>query len=320
MWGRLKKFFQRREIDDGYFAELESTLLAADVGPALTGEWVALARREKTATEVQRVVRDAMLARLANAGGTGVGGESAKSTQTKQPNLLSTVGVESPQKASATSSTLLPLATTDSPAVVMILGVNGAGKTTTVAKVARFAALQGRKPLLVAGDTFRAAAIEQLQIWGERLSVPVIASQTGADSAAVAFDGIAAAKARGFDLVLVDTAGRLHTKIPLMDELAKVKRVMGKALPGAPHATWCILDATTGQNAIAQVEQFHKTIGLTGLILTKLDGSAKAGAVFSIAHALAIPILFTGHGEQIEDLREFSQGTFITNLLGDPAE
>lgn len=278
MWHRLKKFFQRREIDDAYFAELRETLLVADVGLALTDEWVAAVRKCKTAEDVQATLIAHMTAAL-------------------QP-LAGNIAWHGHQ-----------------PTVVMIVGVNGVGKTTSIAKLAHTLQQQGQRPLLVAGDTFRAAAVEQLKVWGARLNVPVIAREMGADSASVAFDGIKAAQARDRNIVLVDTAGRLHTKVPLMDELGKVQRVMDKALPGAPHERWCVLDATTGQNMLAQVRQFHALLGLTGLIITKLDGTAKAGAIFSIAKEVPIPLRYTGHGEQADQLSPFDATRFVENLL-----
>lgn len=197
----------------------------------------------------------------------------------------------------------------------MIVGINGVGKTTTIAKLAHTMTKAGRKPMLVAADTFRAAAIEQLKVWADRLNVPLVAGTSGGDAAAAAFDGIKAAQARGCDTVLVDTAGRLHTKVPLMDELAKVKRVMGKAMEGAPHEVWCILDAMVGQNAIAQVRQFHDALNLTGLIITKMDGTAKAGAIFGVTSELKIPIRYLGTGEQVDNLETFSTENFVNALL-----
>ncbi|MBI4237235.1 MAG: signal recognition particle-docking protein FtsY [Deltaproteobacteria bacterium] len=286
MWQRLKRIFTRRITDAAFFAELEDTLLAGDVGPTLTAEWLAQVRKEKTPETVDQTLRGLMHAALAPL-------------------------TPSPPAADA--------APTPAPYVILILGVNGAGKTTTIAKLAHHFQQHGRRPLLVAGDTFRAAAIEQLQVWGGRLQLPVIASTPGADAGAVAFDGVRAAVARGHDVVLIDTAGRLHTRVPLMDELAKVQRVIGKALPGAPHERWCILDATIGQNALAQVQQFHERMGLTGLILTKCDGTAKAGAVFTLARTIPLPIHFIGSGEQIESLAPFTPAAFIERLLGNTA-
>ena len=197
------------------------------------------------------------------------------------------------------------------PFVILVVGVNGVGKTTTIAKISQRMIQAGRRTLLVAGDTFRAAAIEQLQVWGDRVGAEVIRQRHGSDPAAVAFDGIAAAKARQVDVVLIDTAGRLHTKSNLMDELRKVKRVIGRELPGAPHEVLLVLDATAGQNALAQARQFHEAVGVTGLVLTKLDGTARGGIVVAIADELKLPVRLIGVGEGAEDLQDFNAEAFI---------
>lgn len=204
------------------------------------------------------------------------------------------------------------------PFVILVVGVNGVGKTTTIAKVAQRLVQAGRRPLLVAGDTFRAAAIDQLQVWADRVGVEVIRQRHGADPAAVAFDGIVAAKARAVDAVLIDTAGRLHTKSNLMDELRKVKRVIGQELPGAPHEVLLVLDATVGQNALAQARQFHEAVGVTGLVLTKLDGTARGGIVVAITEELKIPVRLVGVGEGVEDLQDFNPEAFVAALFGQP--
>jgi len=206
------------------------------------------------------------------------------------------------------------------PFVVLVVGVNGVGKTTSMAKLAQRLVQGKRVPLLVAGDTFRAAAIDQLQVWADRIGVELIRHRHGADPAAVAFDGIAAAKARQADVVLIDTAGRLHTKSNLMDELRKVTRVIGQALPGAPHEVLLVLDATLGQNALAQARQFRDTVGVTGLALTKLDGTAKGGIVVAIADELKLPVRLIGVGEGVEDLQDFQPRAFVDALIGLPAE
>lgn len=205
------------------------------------------------------------------------------------------------------------------PFVVLIVGVNGVGKTTTIAKVAQRLAQAGRRPLLVAGDTFRAAAIEQLQVWADRIGADIVRQRHGADPASVAFDGITAAKARGVDVVLIDTAGRLHTKSNLMDELRKVKRVIGRELPDAPHEVLLVLDATVGQNALAQARQFHEAVGVTGLVLTKLDGTARGGIVVAIAEEFKIPVRLVGVGEGVEDLQDFNPEAFVAALFGQPS-
>ena len=202
------------------------------------------------------------------------------------------------------------------PFIVLVVGVNGVGKTTSMAKLAQ-RLVQGKQvPLLVAADTFRAAAIDQLQVWADRIGVELIRHRHGADPAAVAFDGIAAAKARQADVVLIDTAGRLHTKSNLMEELRKVTRVIGQALPGAPHEVLLVLDATLGQNALAQARQFRETVGVTGLALTKLDGTAKGGVVVAIANELKVPVRLIGVGEGVEDLQDFEPRAFVDALLG----
>jgi fused signal recognition particle receptor len=201
------------------------------------------------------------------------------------------------------------------PYIILTVGVNGVGKTTTIGKLAMHLQLAGKSVMLAAGDTFRAAAVEQLQIWGERNQIPVIAQQTGADAASVIYDAIQAARARKVDVLIADTAGRLHTQANLMEELKKIKRVIRKIDVTAPHEIMLVVDAGTGQNALAQAIQFHDAIGLTGITLTKLDGTAKGGIIFAIAKRLQVPIRFIGVGEDIEDLREFNAEEFVEALL-----
>ncbi len=201
--------------------------------------------------------------------------------------------------------------------LILMVGINGAGKTTTIGKLAQRFKREGRSVMLAAGDTFRAAAIEQLERWGERNDVPVVAQHSGADSASVVFDAFQSAKARGVDLLLADTAGRLHTQVGLMDELKKVRRVAAKLDANAPQHVLLVLDASIGQNAILQAEQFHAAVGVTGLVITKLDGTAKGGVVFAIAAKLALPVHFIGVGESADDLREFEAEAFVDALLGD---
>ena len=201
------------------------------------------------------------------------------------------------------------------PFVFLTIGINGVGKTTTIAKLGHRFSQHGLKTLFVAGDTFRAAAIEQLDIWGKRTGVDVIKHKQGSDPAAVVFDGIVAAKARKVDVVLIDTAGRLHTKINLMDELKKVKRIIEREMPGAPHETLLVLDGTLGQNTIAQARQFHESLGVTGLALTKLDGTSRGGVVVAIVEELNLPIRLIGVGEKEEDLQDFNASAFIDALL-----
>jgi fused signal recognition particle receptor len=201
------------------------------------------------------------------------------------------------------------------PFVILAVGVNGVGKTTTLAKLAQRLAQQGKKSLLVAGDTFRAAAIEQLETWGDRIGIDVIRHRHGADPAAVVFDGLAAAKARGVDVVLIDTAGRLHTKSNLMDELRKITRVLAREVPGAPHEVLLTLDATVGQNALSQAKQFFETVGVTGIALTKLDGTARGGIIVAIADELKIPVRLIGVGEGADDLQDFHAKEFVDALF-----
>jgi fused signal recognition particle receptor len=203
------------------------------------------------------------------------------------------------------------------PRVVLMVGVNGVGKTTTIAKLAHQERLQGRAPLLIAGDTFRAAAAEQLEIWGERIGVEVVRQKAGADPAAVVFDGLAAALARDVDTVFIDTAGRLHTKVNLMEELKKIYRTAGKKLPGAPHEVLLVMDATTGQNALSQARLFHEAVGITGVILTKMDGTAKGGVALAVAHETGLPLRYIGLGEGLEDLRPFDAEAFVAAILGE---
>ena len=203
----------------------------------------------------------------------------------------------------------------EGPTVIMVVGVNGVGKTTTIGKLAAKFKSEGKNVLMAAGDTFRAAAIEQIKIWGERNSIPVISHADGADPAAVSYDAVEAAKARGVDVLIIDTAGRLHTKINLMEELKKVKRVMSKVIPEAPHEVILVLDASTGQNAIAQAKLFHESVGVTGLVVTKLDGTPKGGVVFGIADEMKLPIRYIGVGEGVEDLREFNAKDFVEAIF-----
>lgn len=203
------------------------------------------------------------------------------------------------------------------PYVILVVGVNGVGKTTTIGKIAQHLKSEGKSVMLAAGDTYRAAAVEQLQVWGGRNDVAVVAQHTGADSASVIFDALQAAQARDVDVLIADTAGRLHTKSNLMEELKKVKRVLSKLDPQAPHETLLVLDSGTGQNALSQAEQFHASVGLTGLALTKLDGTAKGGVIFAIAEKMELPIRYIGVGEQLDDLRPFEAEPFVEALFGE---
>ena len=283
-FGAVRSLFQaRRQIDEDFWDELEERLVQADLSPHTTADLVDALRDEHrkrrfgSPEAAEAALRDALLA------------------------LLDT--------GDATLTLPQPLA------VVLVIGVNGVGKTTSIAKLARYLADAGRTPLLAAGDTFRAAAIDQLQIWGERAGVPVIAQGPGSDPSAVVFDGIQAARARSHDVLIVDTAGRLHTKTNLMEELKKVRRVAERQLPGAPHETLLVLDAVTGQNALIQAKTFTQAIGVTGIVLAKLDSSAKGGVVFSIAEELRLPIKFVGTGEQLTDFTPFNAAEFVAALF-----
>ena len=277
--GALDVFRGGAKIDEALFEDLESQLIAADVGVAATQELVARLRKAQ---------RDKRL-------------EDASQLEAELKAAL--VELLAPLERP------LP-ATLPKPLVILLAGVNGAGKTTTIAKLTRLFQSQGRSVLLAAGDTFRAAAREQLAEWGARHGVTVVAQDNG-DSAAVIFDAINSARAKSIDVVLADTAGRLPTQTHLMDEIRKVKRVMAKADASAPHETWLVLDANTGQNAVRQVKAFDEALGLTGLILTKLDGTAKGGAIAAIARERPVPIVFIGIGEKPEDLRPFVAAQFV---------
>ncbi|MBP1703337.1 MAG: ftsY [Chloroflexi bacterium] len=206
---------------------------------------------------------------------------------------------------------------TERPTIILVVGVNGSGKTTTIAKLAQLYSREGKQVILGAADTFRAAAVDQLEIWGERINVPVISGQAGGDAGAVAYDAVQAGVSRKADLVFIDTAGRLHTRFNLMEELKKVYRVVGKALPGAPHEVWLVMDATTGQNALQQARAFKNAVNVTGVILAKLDSSARGGMAFAIQRELDLPILFAGLGEKPDDLQPFNPDAFVDGILAE---
>ncbi|MBH3310222.1 signal recognition particle-docking protein FtsY, partial [Pseudomonas mosselii] len=285
--GMASLFLGKKVIDDDLLDEIETRLLTADVGV------------EATSTIVQNLTQKVARKQLADADAL------YKSLQDELAALLRPV--EQPLKIEAQSK----------PYVILVVGVNGAGKTTTIGKLAKKLQLEGKKVMLAAGDTFRAAAVEQLQVWGERNQIPVIAQHTGADSASVIFDAVQAAKARGVDVLIADTAGRLHTKDNLMEELKKVRRVIGKLDAEAPHEVLLVLDAGTGQNAISQAKYFNQSVELTGLALTKLDGTAKGGVIFALAKQFNIPIRFIGVGEGIDDLRTFEAEPFVKALFAE---
>ena len=273
------------KIDDDTLEELESLLVMADVGVDTTTSIIT--RLEKSLARKELKDIDALNAALRSA------------------ILTILEPVEAP----------LAIAQSENPFVIFMVGVNGAGKTTTIGKLAKRLQDDGQTVMLAAGDTFRAAAVEQLQVWGERNNVPVIAQQSGADPAAVIFDAWEAAKARGIDVLLVDTAGRLQSQTGLMDELAKMKRVVARHDATAPHETMLVLDASQGQNALVQAQKFHERLQLTGITVTKLDGSAKGGILLAIADSLKIPVRFIGIGESADDMQPFSANDFTNALL-----
>ena len=277
----------KKQIDDEILEQLEDQLLMADVGIQATQKITS--RLTESLQRKQLGDSDSLLGAL-------------KNTMTE---ILAPCAVP------------LSIDTSKKPFVILMVGVNGAGKTTTVGKLAQQFKNQGFKVMLAAGDTFRAAAVEQLQTWGDRLDVPVIKQGQGADSASVIFDALQSAQARGIDVLIADTAGRLHTQSSLMDELEKIKRVMSKLDPEAPQETLLVLDSGTGQNALAQASKFRDTIGISGIILTKLDGTAKGGMIFSVAEHLQTPIRYIGVGESVEDLRPFDNAEFVDALLAD---
>lgn len=284
--GMASLFLGKKIIDDELLEDIETRLLTADVGV------------EATAVIIQSLTQKVARKQLTDADAL------YKSLQAELAAMLKPVEA--------------PLVITEKkPFVILVVGVNGAGKTTTIGKLAKKLQLEGKKVMLAAGDTFRAAAVEQLQVWGERNKIPVIAQHTGADSASVIFDAVQAAKARNIDVLIADTAGRLHTKDNLMEELKKVRRVIGKLDADAPHEVLLVLDAGTGQNAISQAKQFNQTVQLTGLALTKLDGTAKGGVIFALAKQFGLPIRYIGVGEGIDDLRTFEAEPFVQALFAE---
>ncbi|MBW7981206.1 signal recognition particle-docking protein FtsY [Enterobacillus tribolii] len=276
--------FRGKKIDDDLFEELEEQLLVADVGVDTTRRIIASLTGHASRKELKDA--EALYGKL----------------KEEMGEILSKV--DQPLDVS-----------THSPFVILMVGVNGVGKTTTIGKLARQFQAEGKSVMLAAGDTFRAAAVEQLQVWGQRNNIPVIAQHTGADSASVIFDALQAAKARGVDVLLADTAGRLQNKSHLMEELKKIVRVMKKLDEDAPHEVMLTIDASTGQNAVSQVKLFNEAVGLTGITLTKLDGTAKGGVIFSVADQFGVPIRYIGVGEGIEDLRPFKADDFIEALF-----
>jgi fused signal recognition particle receptor len=282
--GEIKRIVTRSpRLDADALEELEAVLIATDIGVETATKIV---EQTKTAAKESGNVDVFAIARA---------------------EIARELGVASPSLARAQQG----------PTVVLVAGVNGTGKTTSTAKLAHYLKQQGRSVLLAAGDTFRAAAIEQLKIWGERVGCEVIAGQYGADAAALAFDAVEAGIKRNVDYILIDTAGRLHTKKNLMEEMKKIRRSVEKRLPGAPQEVLLVLDATTGSNALNQVREFHDALGVTGLVVTKLDGTAKGGVVVAIARGLKIPVKFIGLGEQVDDLQPFDPAQFAAAMFSE---
>lgn len=282
-FGRLATLLGVSEISDETWDDLETLLIQADLGIETAAEILDALRR---------IVRDGGL--------------------TRSSELLTVLRGELRRRLDDPPA----LTWAEKPSVIMMVGVNGSGKTTTIAKMGRYFQLEEKSLLFGAADTFRAAAVDQLQVWGERLGVDVISGAPESDPGAVAFSATQAGAARGVDFVIVDTAGRLHTRFSLMEELKKVHRVIGKALPGAPHAVWLVLDSTTGQNAIQQAKAFKEAVGVTGVILSKLDSSARGGFAFAVQRELGLPILFAGLGETMDDLVPFDPDVFVDGILG----
>ena len=283
--GGIAAVLTHRRLDDAALAELEDVLIGADLGPEAAAQIIAGFRGTRFGTDVsEAAVRDALAVEIAT--------------------ILAPVAVP------------LVIDRTLKPHVVLVVGVNGTGKTTTIGKLALQFKQDGLRPMLVAGDTFRAAAVEQLQVWGERTGAPVVAGARNADAAGLAFDALTRARAEGVDVLLIDTAGRLHNKTALMDELTKIIRVMRKQDPAVPHSVILVLDATTGQNAVEQVRVFSDMVAVTGLVVTKLDGSARGGVVVALAQAFGLPVHAVGVGEQAGDLRPFDAGEFARGLVG----
>jgi fused signal recognition particle receptor len=285
--GRLDQIlFGKKEINEDLLEDLEEVLFTSDLGVATTQELIRLVQ------------------------------EGVARKELDQPEKLRTALKEHIRAFLNVPDGAQRTPKPGEPYVIMMIGVNGVGKTTTIGKFGHQLKGQGNSVMFVAADTFRAAAVEQLEIWAQRVGADLVKQGPGADPSAVVFDALSSALSKQTDVVLIDTAGRLHTKINLMEELEKIHRVTGRKLPGAPHEVWLVLDATTGQNAIAQAELFHKAIGLTGIVLTKLDGTAKGGIVVGISHQLKIPIKFIGIGEKLDDLRPFDASDFVEAIFG----
>lgn len=273
---KISKIFKRSTVDDSFYSELEETLIEADVGVGMTAKFLKAVQGARSVDEIKRTLAEKMVEVF--------------------PKNVSEIQAR--------------------PHVILVSGVNGVGKTTTIAKLAKQYQDKGKKVLIVAADTFRAAAVDQIKEWGMRIGVEVVSQLPSTDAAAVAFDGVKKASARGHDIVIVDTAGRLHTKHNLMEEIKKVARVIGRAMPGAPHERIIVIDATVGSNGLIQALKFHEALSLTGAIVTKLDGTAKGGVLIAIAGELGIPVTHIGIGEGMEDLKPFDPAEFVGGILG----
>ena len=287
-FARVAQIVQRQRLDETLWEELEELLISADVGVATTARLIERVREEAAAQHL----RDAS--------------DAIELLKQEMVSLLSTEDASNHRGQPPASG---------GPLVILTMGVNGVGKTTSIAKLAHYFKEQGNRVLLAASDTFRAAAIDQLQAWGERVGVDVIAHRPGGDPAAIAYDALEAARARGANVVLVDTAGRLHTRLNLMEEMKKIARVLSRLDPEAPHETLLVLDATTGQNGLAQARSFAEAVGCTGVFLAKLDGTARGGIVVAIVQDLGLPVLFIGTGETVEDMAPFDPREFVEELF-----
>jgi len=281
-FGQFATLFGATEITDDTWEKLEALLIHADVGVDTT---INILDKLEDRVDREGIIKESDL--------NIVLGEELRSHLDMPPTIQFS----------------------DKPAIILIVGVNGSGKTTTIAKLGKRFSSQGKQVILGAADTFRAAGVDQLEVWAKRIELPIISGQLGGDAGAVAFDTVQAAIARKSDIAIIDTAGRLHTRYNLMEELKKVYRVVGKALPGAPHAVWLVMDATTGQNALQQARAFKETVNITGVILAKLDSSARGGMALAIQKELGLPILFAGLGEQPDDLQPFDADLFISGLI-----
>lgn len=295
-----KVFTGRRRIDDDLLEDLEEALMMSDVGVDTTENIIE--RLKKRATWEAYVDMKELVAMLREEIAHMLVGEDISEALTNHKAF----SIEEIEKEDSSA-----------PAVILVVGVNGVGKTTSIGKLAHRFKSQGKKVVLGAADTFRAAAVDQLKLWGERVDVQVISQGMGADPAAVAYDTLESAKANGADVVIIDTAGRLHNKVGLMNELTKIKRVMEKIIPGAPNEVWLVIDGSTGQNALIQAQQFSAATDLTGLVVTKLDGTAKGGAVISVCDQVKVPVRYIGVGEKMENLQDFNPLEFIDSLLPD---